>query len=622
MPRVVFRQAGDREKLELRLEGEVAREASEGWVEVAAEPGTDAEPLAWPWELLHDDDGYLAMRRLRVRRTLPRGSVTPSRPAGGAEARTRGLRVLVIVCRPDDQGLVAPRATVDAMLRSVAEQPVRVDLCRLGTLAALGEMLGRAVDAGDPYDIVHVNAHGRFHRKDGASLAFEKEPDESGHIDTDSVKPEQLGEVLHDKGAALVLLEACQSATTDADAPLTAGFAQGLLQKGIQTVVAMGYTVHVDATARLFGALYERIAAGATVGDALATARERLRDNPRRRMGFGPAHERADVDLRDWSVPESWRTMPRSAGGLRTRMGGWLPTSSSSFMEAPENFERRFMRTARRRLISLGPSIGPPLKPPWCALGVLRMLQHRFAEARESMLQGCVIRARLGAADIYKDYANLAEAATALGNPAEAAQWTAKADHARANAAFLARRPAFLAGFARISAAARTGTLGAATKENEALASYSGWLGALAQFFTATATGASPPLPDDVPDEAADVIRRVLAGEDPAKIVAALFPDEAPPPTNNATANPNATPAKSSSSPPPPARPPSSATAEPAHPPASSASAPSRTPSNATSPTSPPAATPALPPRCPRHSTASFSTSSSIAIRPAPLPSP
>ena len=153
----------------------------------------------------------------------------------------------------------------------------------------------------------HVNAHGRFDRKDGASLAFEKEPDEDGTIGTDSVKPDWLGEVLHDKGVDLVLLEACQSATTDRDAPLTAGFAQGLLQKGIRTVVAMGYTVHVDATAQFFGALYERVAAGATVGDALTTARERLRDRRQRRMGFGPAHERGTVELCDWFVPQLYQ---------------------------------------------------------------------------------------------------------------------------------------------------------------------------------------------------------------------------------------------------------------------------------------------------------------------------
>ena len=285
----------------------LGRDAPERWLEVVAEPRTSAEPLAWPWELLHDDTGFLAMRRLRVRRTLPHGGVTPARPAGATGPRTRGLRVLVIVCRPDDQGLVAPRATVDAMLRAVADQPVRIDLCRLGTLAALGEMLGRATDAGDPYDIVHVNAHGRFHRKDGASLAFEKDPDEDGTIGTDSVKPDQLGEVLHDKGVDWCCSRPVSRRRPIARRRLPRASPRGSSRRGFRTVVAMGYTVHVDATAQLFGALYERIAAGATVGEALTTARERLRDNPKRRMGFGPEHERGSVDLRDWFVPQLYQ---------------------------------------------------------------------------------------------------------------------------------------------------------------------------------------------------------------------------------------------------------------------------------------------------------------------------
>jgi hypothetical protein len=101
-----------------------------------------------------------------------------------------------------------------------------------------------------------------------------------------------------------------------------------------------------------------------------------------------------------------------------------------------------------------------------------------------------------------------------------------------ATAGFLARGPTFLAGFARIAAAARTGSLGVAAKENEALASFSGWLGALGRFFTDLASGASPPLPAGVPDEAAGVIRRILAGEDPQKVLAEHLPaDDAPAPS-------------------------------------------------------------------------------------------
>lgn len=36
----------------------------DGWLEVATEPHTSAAPLAWPWELLADERGFLAQRKL------------------------------------------------------------------------------------------------------------------------------------------------------------------------------------------------------------------------------------------------------------------------------------------------------------------------------------------------------------------------------------------------------------------------------------------------------------------------------------------------------------------------------------------------------------------------------
>ncbi len=52
---------------------------------------------------------------------------------------SQGLRVLTIVCRPDDAGFLDPRYTPEAILEALAERPeVEVDFCRPGTLAASG----------------------------------------------------------------------------------------------------------------------------------------------------------------------------------------------------------------------------------------------------------------------------------------------------------------------------------------------------------------------------------------------------------------------------------------------------------------------------------------------------
>lgn len=276
--------------------------SSDSWLEISAEAGTPAEPLAWPWELLHDGDGFMATRRLRVRRTVPRARVAPKRPPQGRE-----LRVLVLVARPDDQGLATPHATIDAMIRATADKPVNIDVCSVGTLKELSRRLAEAHDHEAPYDVVHINAHGNYHAGAGAELAFEKEPDDDGRILTDAIGPDALGQKLHDKGVDLVILEACRSSMTDAAAPLAAGFAQGLLEKGLGAVIAMGYTVHVDATKTLFGEFYDKIASGSTVGAALTHARERLSDEPRRRVGFRPGQPRSEVKLNDWYVPQLYQ---------------------------------------------------------------------------------------------------------------------------------------------------------------------------------------------------------------------------------------------------------------------------------------------------------------------------
>lgn len=181
--------------------------------------------------------------------------------------------------------------------------------------------------------------------------------------------------------------------------------------------------------------------------------------------------------------------------------------------------------------VSLGDEVGEALS--WTQLGAIRKLQDRFAEARNSFLRGLAVRQHLGSVDIYKDYANLADVVMAIGNAEEAEQWRSKAKEAEATAHFLAKRPTFLIGFALIAAEARNGSLSATAKECDALASFPGWLGAIAEFFDEVASGASPPLPDGVPDEAADVIRRVLAGEDPSKVLADHLPSNDEPNTDN-----------------------------------------------------------------------------------------
>ncbi|MEZ4436690.1 MAG: hypothetical protein R3F65_30185 [bacterium] len=139
---------------------------------------------------------------------------------------------------------------------------------------------------------------------------------------------------------------------------------------------------------------------------------------------------------------------------------------------------------------------------------------------------GLAIRARIGAPDRWKDHRQLAEVCAALGDSAAAARHRAEAEIIKAHADYNARRHAFLVGLARLTAAARDrrGLPTNAAGFRDTLATFPGWLGALAGYFTALADpdAPSPTLPDGVPDELRATIDAVLDGADP---IAAL-PDD------------------------------------------------------------------------------------------------
>lgn len=284
-----------------RLAGQALERVIEegGWLEIAAEAGTSAAPLGWPWELLADERGYLSLRTLRVRRTVYR----PGIDGKARRPSETGLRVLLVVARPDGAGLV-PYDSVEASLRAVVGKPVRLDVCPVGTLAAVEEALNAALDEGRPYDVLHFDGHGDYSADRGAVLCFEGAPDAGLKLPIDLVTPERFGNVVSDARVGLVLLEACRTSTTHAEAPVSAGFAQALLQRGVPAVIAMGYTVHVDGTRALCGALYEALAKGRSVGEALSAGRRAMSADKVRRVGFGPLPKRRAVELEDWFVPQ------------------------------------------------------------------------------------------------------------------------------------------------------------------------------------------------------------------------------------------------------------------------------------------------------------------------------
>src|SRR5713226_7768389 len=99
--------------------------------------------LSLPWELLHDEQGFLALRTqhpVSIMRRLTLKEL-PALPT----AFTPPLRILLITARPDDAGFVDPRGIARELLEEIAPQveagTVALEFLRPPTLPALRQRL-------------------------------------------------------------------------------------------------------------------------------------------------------------------------------------------------------------------------------------------------------------------------------------------------------------------------------------------------------------------------------------------------------------------------------------------------------------------------------------------------
>ncbi len=286
--------------------------------------------LAQPWELLRHPEGtwlFLANPRIGVcRRLSGQGQAAPV-PVAPKDR----LHLLFVVCRPDGQSFIDPRAdprAVMAALETQAPGRVTVEFLRPPTLSNLIDRLED--DTRTSVDILHFDGHGvydpdghlgeraagalpaRLHAAmtragDGATgahqgyLLFEHD-DGTEHL----VPASLLGDMLNQQRVPLVILSACQSAKLGGDDPL-GSVAARLTRAGIPNVLAMTHSVLVETTRALFGHLYRELGRGRPLGTALENARRELYAHPvrgERRRGTGWT----ELKLQDWFLPTLYRT--------------------------------------------------------------------------------------------------------------------------------------------------------------------------------------------------------------------------------------------------------------------------------------------------------------------------
>ena len=163
--------------------------------------------------------------------------------------------------------------------------------------------MAQARRTNQPYHIVHFDGHGTYLAKTGVgALAFERE-DATTHLATGV----NVGDLLARLDVPLVLLEACRGADLS-DKAVFGSVAPALLESGVGSVMAFSHAVHVQAARLLVERFYQELAAGLSVGQALAEARVALHSDPARWLHLGPNAD--SVDLQDWFIPQLYQVGP------------------------------------------------------------------------------------------------------------------------------------------------------------------------------------------------------------------------------------------------------------------------------------------------------------------------
>jgi CHAT domain/AAA ATPase domain len=283
------------------------------------------------WEALWDPDRPrplildAAMIRSTVQPVIHSVTVQPS-PT---------INLLLVTARPHggrDVGYRTIQRPLIEMLRET-QLPVQVDLVRPGSWRALVDHLAatRRQRGVGHYQIIHFDLHGavlsrrqlaavkgvephsykvrlqdRYARADlidappptdaeraTAWLFFEDEASD----DLDTASAEEVAGLLLDHQIPIAVLNACQSGQETGD-PET-GLGSRLLAAGVQTVVAMGYSVTVSAATRLMETLYRHLFQPPhDLLSALAAGRTALHHDKARKAAYNQL-----IKLEDWLLP-------------------------------------------------------------------------------------------------------------------------------------------------------------------------------------------------------------------------------------------------------------------------------------------------------------------------------
>jgi tetratricopeptide (TPR) repeat protein len=257
----------------------------------------------WRWELLAAARAGLERKLQLVVQLGDRDPGPPRRLEDG------GLRVLFLAYSPEgvlpvlDHEVEEERIHL-ALERAIRDGRARVRTTELGTVEELRQEL-----AARPYHVVHLTGHGVL-TQDGPRLVMED--DEGRRRD---VSARELLDAFERACSRpeLVMISSCHSAGSQAGLP---SMAAQLVAGGVRAVVGWSRPVRDDLATQAATDVYEQLCAGKTPAEALALARQRLRE----------VDEQAIIKTHAWSTLS---LLTRESGGFRLERS--LPPLSDAF---------------------------------------------------------------------------------------------------------------------------------------------------------------------------------------------------------------------------------------------------------------------------------------------------
>ena len=262
------------------------------------------ELAALPWEYTYDEgrDNYLALdpRTALVRyhsQPVPQRSITShapvpilvliSNPPGTFPLETSGeVRNLVKALTPL---LDKDRVKIDILFTGSPEERREIEALvsdRAGTRllpdTASIDALRDALRQG--YRVIHYIGHGVFDEQQGGVLLLADEKGKAIRVDAQVFASE-----LRASGIAMVVLNACQSATESA-ARSFMGLAPSLIRVGVPAVVAMQYAISDSSALHFSRTLYKALADGWPLDAAVTEGRKAI-------------SARVTADDMDWGIP-------------------------------------------------------------------------------------------------------------------------------------------------------------------------------------------------------------------------------------------------------------------------------------------------------------------------------